>query len=114
MLMMALCRVAPGAPAQRIQGCSVASIQGSTVTLNCRNHAQVRLQVITPAMVRVRVSAHGEFAESLPERWGFVKEKWPAVPVKTDTTKDALWIETSASRSTPALGNLPHGDGRRA
>ncbi|MDR3677848.1 MAG: glycoside hydrolase family 31 protein, partial [Acidobacteriota bacterium] len=82
------------APPRRIEGCSVASIQGDVVTLHCRNNAQVRLQAVTPTMLRVRVSADGKFAESLPEHWGFVNNKWPAFAIKTKASKEALWIET--------------------
>jgi alpha-glucosidase (family GH31 glycosyl hydrolase) len=45
-------------------------------------------------MLRVRVSTDGQFPESLPEHWGFVNDQWPAFPIKTKTTAEAVWIET--------------------
>jgi alpha-glucosidase (family GH31 glycosyl hydrolase) len=47
-------------------------------------------------MLRVRVSTDGKFPESLPEHWGFVRDKWPAFPVKTKPTKQAVWIKTTS------------------
>jgi alpha-glucosidase (family GH31 glycosyl hydrolase) len=81
---------------QPIKGCTVASTQTDYVTLKCQDNVQVRLQSITPSVVRIRVSTHGEFSESLPERWGLVRANWPAVPFKTRTTQDSVSIETSA------------------
>ena len=94
LLMIIPFRVALGTPPQQLEGCSVSSIRAGAVTLSCRNNAQVRLQAVTPAMLRVRVSTNGQFPESLPEHWGFVNDKWPSVPVKTRTIKEAVWIET--------------------
>jgi len=90
--------IAHGTPPQRVEGCSVASIRAGVVTLRCRNTVQVRLQAVTPAMLRVRVSSNGQFPGSLPEHWGFVKSKWPDVPIKTQTTGDAVWVETPSVR----------------
>lgn len=88
-------RPALGAPAQRVTGCAVTTMHGDLVTLHCRGDVYVRLQIVTPAMLRVRVSTTSEFTESLPEHWGFVRDKWPDFPIKTRATKDAVWIETS-------------------
>ncbi|MGD1101520.1 MAG: DUF5110 domain-containing protein [Terriglobia bacterium] len=98
LLMIIPFRAAQGTPPQRLEGCSVSSIRVGIITLHCRNDAQVRLQAVTPAMLRVRVSTNGQFPESLPEHWGFVKDHWPDFPIKTKTTKEAVWIETPSVR----------------
>jgi alpha-glucosidase (family GH31 glycosyl hydrolase) len=103
LLMMIPFRAALGATAQRLEGCSVSSIRAGVVTLSCRNNAQVRLQAVTPAMLRVRVSTDGKFPESLPEHWGFVNDKWPAFPIKTKTTREAVWIETPSVKIKAGL-----------
>jgi alpha-glucosidase (family GH31 glycosyl hydrolase) len=91
---------------QPIKGCTVASTQTNSVSLKCQDNVQVRIQPITPAIVRIRVSTHGEFPESLPERWGFVQAKWPVVLVKTKTPRDTVSIETSAMTIQANLGQF--------
>ena len=59
LLMMFPTHAALCVPPRRIEGCSVASIRGDAITLHCQNNAQVRLQPVTPAMLRVRVSPSG-------------------------------------------------------
>ena len=103
LLMLTPFRVALGAPMQRIEGCSVASMRGNSVTLRCGNNVQVRLQAVTPAMLRVRVSTNGEFPESLPEHWGLVNDKWPVTPIKTRATKEAVWMETPSLKIRAGL-----------
>ena len=95
LVMLATLRTALSAPLRPVEGCTLSSSQGDTLTFRCRDDVHVRLQLITPTMLRVRVSASGEFPESLPERWGLVKAQWPAFPIKTNAAKDIVSIETS-------------------
>jgi alpha-glucosidase (family GH31 glycosyl hydrolase) len=49
-------------------------------------------------MLRVRISPGGKFPDSLTVRFGFVRDDWPPVPLRTRATPTALFIETSAMR----------------
>ena len=98
LVMLVSLRTAFSAPLQPVEGCALSSSQGDILTFRCRDNVHVRLQLITPSMLRVRGSVSGEFPESLPEHWGFVKAQWPAFPIETNATKDALSIATSTMK----------------
>lgn len=78
--------------------CSPGPVDRGVAVLRCQGGAQVRIQTVTKDMVRVRTATDGKFGESLTVRWGFVRDDWPPVPIRTTTAADALWIETASLR----------------
>ena len=41
--------------------------------------------------------------ESLPIRWGFVRDDYPPTPIKISKTSDAVWIETDSVKIKAGL-----------
>ncbi len=76
--------------------CSPGTIEGGVVELRCKGGAAVRLQALTGDILRVRTAADGKFGDSLTIRWGFVRDEWPPVPVRTATTRDEVRMETAS------------------
>lgn len=95
-LLCTVSTVALPAATVSLEKCSLGSAEKGTVTLQCDERTTVRLQAVTPEMIRVRISADGSFPESLPVRWGFVRDDWPAVSLKAKTAGRMLHIETPA------------------
>jgi alpha-glucosidase len=86
-----------------LDDCAVSGVDHGGILLHCRGDAAVRIQAITPDMIRVRASATGKFSESLPVRFGFVRDNWPAVAIRTRTTRETVWLETSSLRVKAGL-----------
>lgn len=67
------------------------------VLIDCDDRSQVRLQVLAPDLVRVRVA----FQTSLPQHdhsWAIARTDWDKVPYKVSQTKDDLSLDTSELR----------------
>jgi alpha-glucosidase (family GH31 glycosyl hydrolase) len=96
-LLFLLLSVLPLAGAQ-LEDCKLLSTEKGAVSFGCRGGAQVRLQAVTPEMIRVRVSPDGRFPEPLTVRWGFVRDNFPPVQIKTSSTGGAVLIDTGALR----------------
>ena len=74
------------------------SASSNSVLFKCDGGEVVKLQIITPEMVRVRVSPDGNFPEALTVKFGFVKDNWPVSHFKTKDNGNAVWVETGAIR----------------
>jgi alpha-glucosidase (family GH31 glycosyl hydrolase) len=100
LLFAALCGVAWTAASdyQPLESCTAFHAGTTTVTFQCAGGAAVAVRVITPEILRVRVSPDGRFPDSLPTQWGFVKDNWPRAPFTTRQTAENVWIETSSLR----------------
>jgi len=96
-ILFLLLSVLPLAGAQ-LEGCKLQSTGDGAVSFGCRDGAQVRLQALTPKMIRVRVSPDGRFPEPLTVRWGFVRDNFPPVQIKTSNTGGSVLIDTGALR----------------
>ncbi len=81
-----------------LENCSLAATQNGVAVFRCHGGAEVRIQTVTPDIVRVRVAPDGKFAESLTVRWGFVRDNFPAPSVKTSTVAGAVMVDTGALR----------------
>jgi alpha-glucosidase (family GH31 glycosyl hydrolase) len=55
----------------------------------------VRLEVLTDDLMRVRTSPTGKFPESLPIKWGFVKDDWPAAAFNVEETDGTVVVRTA-------------------
>lgn len=105
LLLSALMPVA-GAQAAAQKGlndCSLVSNENGVASFRCLGGAEVRVQPVTAQIIRVRVSSDGKFPESLPIRWGFVRDQWPRTPIKTRATSEAVWIETDTVKIKAGL-----------
>lgn len=89
--------ILPLAGAQ-LDNCALIASQAGAVNFRCRDGAMVRVQPVTPEIVRVRVSADGNFPQPLPVRWGFVRDDFPPMNVKTAPAGGAVVIYTGAVR----------------
>jgi hypothetical protein len=56
----------------------------------------LRLDVLADGLARVRLAPAGAFAESLTERWGFVRADWPPVAASVAEDAEAIRISTAA------------------
>ena len=91
------CVLGLGAHAMTYLGnCASWSATDRAVQFKCDGGAVAMLQIVTPEMVRVRVSPDGIFPESLTVKLGFVKDDWPVSPFKTREADGAVWIDTGA------------------
>jgi len=78
----------------------------SSVTFNCKDNSQVRIHILAPDLVRVRVS----FRKSLPERdhsWAIAKSSWDATRWALAEQTDYVLVTTDeleiAVRRSPLL-----------
>lgn len=104
-LILAAALCATAAAAGPFDDCLPGAVEHGVVTLQC-GKAVVRLEAVTPEMLRVRTSEDGTFPESLTERWGFVRSKWPAAAVTVKRTPGAVTLETAALRVKVGLKPL--------
>ena len=56
----------------------------------------LRLDVLAPDLLRVRMAPDGTFAESLAVRWGFVRDDWPPTTVSVVEDAQAICIDTGS------------------
>jgi alpha-glucosidase (family GH31 glycosyl hydrolase) len=56
----------------------------------------LRLDVLADGLTCVRMAPAGAFAESLTERWGFVRADWPPTDVAVAEDAQALYLRTAA------------------
>lgn len=62
--------------------------------IDCDDRSQIKVQVLAPDLVRVRVA----FQKSLPEQdhsWAIARTKWEPVRIEISETKDQFALETS-------------------
>ena len=89
---------AAGSDSAALENCPTFRADATTVTFQCAGGAAVAVRVITPEILRVRISPDGRFPNALPIQWGFVKDDWPRASFTTRQTTDAVWIETASLR----------------
>ena len=51
-------------------------LSAADYTVTLRNDTKVKVQACTDAIFRVRISAEGNFPETLSERYGILKKDW--------------------------------------
>ena len=73
---------------------STYNIEKGFVTYHCQDGEELRLDLVAHDIVRLRMTPHGKFAESLSVKFGFVKENLEEVPFTTEKKKDKLTIKT--------------------
>lgn len=77
-----------------IGGIESATKTAAGVTFQCADHSQVRLFVLAPDLLRVRVA----FGASLPERdhsWAIAKTSWETTPWALTESPDSFTVTTS-------------------
>ena len=67
----------------------------------------IRIEALSPVILRVRLSSDGTFSESMMERYGIVRKEWPAAKVSRQETADGEEISTGQVTFT-----IRHRDGR--
>ena len=67
---------------------------GSTFDLQSDTGQLLRIDVLTPGIVRLRMAAQGQFARSVTQRWGYVRDQWHPVPLTVEENAGAVSIET--------------------
>jgi hypothetical protein len=67
------------------------------VLLDCDDHSQVRVQVLAPDIVRVRVAFQRALGQQ-DHSWAIAKTEWSQVPTKVTESKDSVSVETSELR----------------
>ncbi len=65
----------------------------------------LRLDVLAPDLLRVRMAPGGAFAESLAVRWGFVRDDW--TPTAVSVVEDAQAIHISTGSWTIRINRQP-------
>ena len=81
------------------------STAGQYLELTCDN-AMVRLTVLAPDLVRVRVSPTGRFPPPFSYAVARPDEAWPPVEVTLDETEEHLWLRTGRLHCQIAKGYL--------
>ena len=66
------------------------------VELTLGNGDVLRVEAVTPAIFRIRLSADGKFAPSLLERYGIVRTDWPALEPMVQEQGGVTRISTDA------------------
>ena len=76
------------------QSCAILHAKPVGVALS--NGDVLRVEAVTPNILRVRLAADGRFQPSLMERYGIVKSEWPAADFKTRSEGGSVIVETTA------------------
>ena len=76
------------------QSCSILHAKPVDVTLASGD--VLRVEAVTPNILRVRLAADGRFQRSLMERYGIVKSEWPTGDFKTRSEGGSVIVETTA------------------
>ena len=66
----------------------------------------LRVEAVAPAVLRVRLSADGKFAQSLMDRYGIVRSDWPKAEYRTDAADGQTTLSTEQATLT-----VRHADG---
>ena len=70
---------------------------GSAFDFQSTAGAILRVRFLTPDMVRVRLAPEGQFAESVTERWGYVRDQWDPVPVTQEEGETCIDLRSQGS-----------------
>jgi hypothetical protein len=76
------------------QSCAILHAKPVDVTL--ADGDVLRVEAVTPNILRVRLAADGRFQRSLMERYGIVKSEWPTADFKTRSEGGSVIVETTA------------------
>jgi len=76
--------------------CSFFAQDSGGLTLVCEPNARLRIDVIQPSLLRVRLTETATFAEAALCRYGFVRDDWPATPFRLVESDTALTLSTEA------------------
>ena len=85
------------------QSCAILHAKPVNVTLASGD--VLRVEVVTPNILRVRLAADGRFQRSLMERYGIVKSEWPTGDSKTRSEGGSVIVETTAGSLSVRAAN---------